>query len=172
MSRLSEFRREKDEFFRHDPQSPLAPDQHKAFDGLKYYPENPALRIVTAIQEYETKQPVTMITSTGSVQEYLKYGQFTFEVNGETATLQVYQDPDQGYFFLPFVDATAGETYEAGRYLEIEPQPGGEFLIDFNYAYNPYCAYNSLWSCPIPPKENRLNVRIEAGEKKYDLSAH
>jgi uncharacterized protein (DUF1684 family) len=119
------------------------------------------------IEEYQTKQPVMMSTSTGSVQPYLKYGQFTFEVAGEQARLQVYQDPEQGYFFLPFVDATAGETYEAGRYLEIEPGQDGEFLIDFNYAYNPYCAYNPNWACPIPPKENRLIVRIEAGERKY-----
>jgi len=168
MSALDGVRREKDSFFKHDPHSPLAPDQRKAFGGLKYYLENPALRLVTAVTEYEVKQPVAMMTSTGGVQDYLKYGQFTFEVNGEPATLQVYQDPDQGHFFLPFVDATAGETYEAGRYLEIEPQPDGQFLIDFNYAYNPYCAYNPLWSCPIPPKENRLSVRIEAGEKKFE----
>ena len=168
MSHLDDFRREKDEFFKHDPQSPLTPEQRKEFNGLKYYAENPALRIVTPIEEYKDKQPVTMITSTGSVQEYVKYGQFTFEVNGQKATLQVYQDPDQGSFFLPFVDATAGEeTYEAGRYLEIEPEPDGRFLVDFNYAYNPYCAYNENWSCPIPPKENRLSVRIEAGEKKF-----
>jgi uncharacterized protein (DUF1684 family) len=109
-----------------------------------------------------------MITSTGSAREYLKYGQFTFDVNGEAATLQVYQDADDGYFFLPFVDATAPEeTYGAGRYLDIEPTAGGQFTIDFNYAYNPYCAYSDRWSCPIPPKENRLTVRIEAGEKNY-----
>ena len=168
MSQLDVFRRQKDDFFKNDPHSPLAPEQRKEFGGLKYYPENPALRIITQIEEHTEKQPVTMITSTGSVQEYVRYGQFTFEVNGQKATLQVYQDPDQGSFFLPFVDATAGEeTYEAGRYLEIEPEPSGRFLIDFNYAYSPYCAYNENWSCPIPPRENRLSVRIEAGEKKY-----
>jgi len=168
VSQLDAFRRQKDDFFKQDPHSPLVPEQRKVFGGLKYYPENPALRIITKIEEHIEKQPVTMITSTGGVQEYLKYGQFTFEVNGQKATLQVYQDPEQGNFFLPFVDATAGEeTYEAGRYLEIEQEPDGHFLIDFNYAYSPYCAYNESWSCPIPPKENRLSVRIEAGEKKF-----
>ncbi len=168
MSALDEFRKQKDEFFKHDDQSPLTPEQRKEFKGLNYYPENPKLKIVTAIEEYPDKQPVTMITSTGSVQEYLKYGQFSFAVDGQTATLQVYQDADQGYFFLPFVDATApDETYGAGRYLEIEPAAGGKFLIDFNYAYNPYCAYNENWTCPLPPKENRLKVRIEAGEKNF-----
>ena len=182
MSPLDDFRRQKDAFFKHDPQAPLTPDQRKTFDGLKYYPENPALRFAMTIEEYQTKQPVMMSTSTGSVQPYLKYGQFTFEVAGEQARLQVYQDPEQGYFFLPFVDATVGETYEAGRYLEIESERDGKFLIDFNYAYNPYCAYNEpyevnpnavqRWSCPLPPRENYLKVRIEAGEKKYYQTDH
>ena len=168
MSALTEFRQKKDEFFKHDWQSPLTPDQQQGFDGLKYYPENPTLRWQVAAQEYDTKPVVTMITSTGSVREYLKYGQFTFHVNGEAATLQIYQDADDVYFFLPFVDATAPEeTYGAGRYLDIEPDASSQFAIDFNYAYNPYCAYNDKWSCPIPPKENRLKVRIEAGEKNF-----
>jgi uncharacterized protein (DUF1684 family) len=168
MTALNEFRQQKDDFFKHDWQSPLTPDQRKTFDGLKYFPENPAMRIVTTVQEYEPKPVVTMITSTGSAQEYLKYGQFSFDVNGEIATLQVYQSTSDSYFFLPFVDATAlEETYGAGRYLDIEPTVGGQFLIDFNYAYNPYCAYNPNWACPIPPKENRLKVRIEAGEKNF-----
>ncbi len=169
MSALAEFRQQKDEFFKYDPQSPLTPEQRQTFDGLKYYPENPKLHLIASIDEYDDKPTVTMMTSTGSVREYLKFGQFSFDVNGQTATLQVYQDADDGYFFLPFVDATApDETYGAGRYLEIEPAAGGKFLIDFNYAYNPYCAYNPNWSCPVPPKENRLKVRIEAGEKDFN----
>ena len=168
MTNLTEFRQQKDDFFKHDWQSPLTPDQQKDFDGLKYFPENPALRLSVAVQEHTPKPVVTMITSTGSAREYLKYGQFTFEVDGEAATLQIYQDADNDYFFLPFVDATApDETYGAGRYLDIEQTVGGQFTIDFNYAYNPYCAYNDKWSCPIPPKENRLKVRIEAGEKNF-----
>lgn len=168
MSPLTEFRQQKDEFFKHDWQSPLEADQRRDFTGLKYFPENPALRFTLPIEPYADPAIVTMQTSTGSVREYVKYGQFSFEVNGETATLQVYQDADDGYFFLPFVDATAPEeTYGAGRYLDIEQNADGTFTIDFNYAYNPYCAYNDKWSCPIPPKENRLKVRIEAGEKNY-----
>ncbi len=168
MSPLTEFRQQKDEFFKHDWQSPLEADQRRDFTGLKYFPENPALRFTLPIEPYADPAIVTMQTSTGSVREYVKYGQFSFEVNGELATLQVYQDADDGYFFLPFVDATAPEeTYGAGRYLDIEQNADGTFTIDFNYAYNPYCAYNDKWSCPIPPKENRLKVRIEAGEKNY-----
>jgi hypothetical protein len=96
----------------------------------------------------------------------VRYGKFRFSVDGQPAELTIYAN-EHG-FFLPFVDALAGqETYEAGRYLEPEVLPDGRFVIDFNLAYNPYCAYNPLWACPIPPKENRLSVRIEAGEKKF-----
>jgi uncharacterized protein len=169
MTPLDQFRAQKDDFFQHDWQSPLTPDQRQGFTSLKYYPENPALRLTLPIEPHADQEMVIMMTSTGSVREYVKYGQFSFEVNGEVATLHVYQDPEGDSFFLPFVDATAPEeTYGAGRYLDIEPIGSGEFLIDFNYAYNPYCAYNDKWSCPIPPKENRVKVRIEAGEKKYD----
>ena len=168
MSELDDFRAQKNHYFKHDPQSPLTPEQRKEFTGLKYYPENSALRLAVPVEQYPDKDTVTIITSTGSAQEYLKYGQFSFDVDGQAATLQVYQDADNGSFFLPFVDATApAETYGAGRYLDIEPIGDGNFLIDFNYAYNPYCAYNENWSCPLPPKDNRLKVRIEAGEKKF-----
>jgi uncharacterized protein (DUF1684 family) len=168
MSTLDQFRAQKDDFFQHDWQSPLTSDQREGFIGLKYYPENPALRLTLPIEPCADRETVTMITSTGSAREYVKYGQFSFEVNGEVATLQVYQDPENDLLFLPFVDATApDDTYGAGRYLDIEPIGNGEFLIDFNYAYNPYCAYNDKWSCPIPPKENRVKVRIEAGEKNF-----
>ena len=178
MSALDRFRAQKDDFFQRDWQSPLTPDQRAAFAGLKYYPENPALRLTVPIEPHADQEIVTLITNTGSAREYVKYGQFSFESGGEVVTLQVYQDPEAGHFFLPFVDATApDETYGAGRYLDIEPLGGGKFLIDFNYAYNPYCAYNEpyevnpnavqRWSCPLPPRENNLKVRIEAGERKY-----
>jgi uncharacterized protein (DUF1684 family) len=168
MSQLTEFRKHKDIFFKTDPQSPLTPDQRVEFTGLKYFPENPKLRVTAKVQAFTDQPLVSMMTSTGGVKEYYKYGQFSFEVDGQPATLQVYQDADRSYYFLPFVDATApGETYGAGRYLEIEPEHDGTFVIDFNYAYNPYCAYNSNWNCPIPPADNRLKVRIDTGEKKY-----
>ncbi len=173
MSQLDQFRAQKDDFFLHDWQSPLTPDQRKAFTGLTYFPENSALRLTVPIEEYPDQETVTLITSTGSAREYLKYGRFSFEINGASILLQVYQDVDGGDFFMPFVDATAPEeTDGAGRYLDIEPIGGGNFLVDFNYAYNPSCAYNPNWSCPIPPKENRLKVRIEAGEKNFKDNEH
>ena len=166
MSTLEDFRREKDDFFRDSPQSPLTAEQKRGFQGLRYYPENPALRLELPLEKTATPEPVVLQTSTGEAREYLRAGQVRFNVNGQEAVLQVYLD-DYGYF-LPFVDATAPEeTYGAGRYLEPHDLGGDLLNVDFNLAYNPYCAYNERWSCPIPPRENRLTVRIEAGEKKF-----
>ena len=109
-----------------------------------------------------------MATSTGDEQEYVHVGQIRFTVRGQEAVLQVYVSEAGGDYFIPFVDATApAETYGAGRYLETEDLGGGNLHVDFNLAYNPYCAYNDSWSCPIPPRANRIAVRIEAGEKKF-----
>lgn len=166
MSELDVFRAEKDEFFGGHPQSPLTREQRKDFHGLNYFPENDSLRLEVKVDEFETKQTFEMQTSTGDVQIYEKFGKFNFDVDGEQVELTIYQS--QHGFFLPFVDALAGkETYPAGRYLEPVPLPGGYFIVDFNVAYNPYCAYNEMWSCPITPAENRLAVAIRAGEKLF-----
>jgi uncharacterized protein (DUF1684 family) len=166
MTALDDFRKEKDEFFKHDPQSPLDPQQQRDFTGLQYFPENPALHLQLALEPASQPRPVTMQTSTGDVREYVHAGQVRFVVDGQEVALLVYQY-EYGYF-LPFIDATApDETYGAGRYLEPHDLGNGTLDVDFNLAYNPYCAYNERWSCPLPPKENRLGVRIEAGEKKY-----
>jgi len=109
-----------------------------------------------------------MATSTGDSQPYVRWGMISFHVDGEAATLTVYRDKDDGEFFLPFTDLTSGQSsYGEGRYVDVQPLHHGRFLVDFNYAYNPYCAYNPNWSCPIPPTENRLNVAIDAGEKSF-----
>jgi uncharacterized protein (DUF1684 family) len=166
MSELTDFRVEKDDFFKRHPQSPLTPEQRKGFIGLNYFPENEALRLEVQIEPLKDQQPMQMQTSTGGVQEYTRYGRFKFQVDGQDAELTIYHN-GHGYF-LPFVDALAGkETYPAGRYLEPEALPGNRFFVDFNLAYNPYCAYNEMWSCPITPPENRLKVPIRAGEKLY-----
>ena len=100
---------------------------------------------------------------------YVKYGMFRFKVDGEAAELTVYVSEDGGAF-VPFADATSGsETYGAGRYLELEYHGGSRFHVDFNLAYNPWCVYSPDYSCPIPPKENRLQVPIRAGEKSFHL---
>lgn len=166
MSELDAFRQEKDEFFAQHPQSPLPREQRREFKGLNYFPENQALRLEVLVEELAGKDPIQMQTTTGDVQMYERFGRFKFTVDGQEAELTLFQG-EHG-FFLPFVDALAGkETYPAGRYLEPEALPGGSFLVDFNLAYNPYCAYNELYSCPITPAENRLKVPIAAGEKLY-----
>lgn len=161
------FRREKDEFFRTSPHSPLTPDQQRAFVGLHYFPPNPELTLVVEVQEFPEKTFVSMQTTTGDVQSYERFGEFRFRVEGEEARLTLYRN-EQG-FFLPFSDALAGKaTYGAGRYLEPEKLADGRFAVDFNLAYNPYCAYNDGWSCPITPPENRLKVAIRAGERIFE----
>ncbi len=166
MTELEAFRAEKDEFFKRHPQSPLTREQRATFTGLNYFPENPDLRLEVVVEEFPVKEEFAMQTSTGDVQMYAKFGRFHFAVDGQDAALTIYQS-EHG-FFLPFVDVLANqETYPAGRYLEPEPLPGNRFFVDFNMAYNPYCAYNERWSCPITPAENRLKVAVRAGEKLF-----
>ena len=167
MTKLEKYRRQKDKFFKSDPDSPLSKAQKQAFKGLKYYPENPALRFDAQVEPFAEHMHVHMQTSTGDVQEYVKYGTFQFEVDGQPAVLTVYTAEDGGAF-LPFADATSGtETYGAGRYLDLEHHGGDRYHVDFNLAYNPWCAYSPEYSCPIPPKDNRLQVPIRAGEKDF-----
>ena len=167
MTELETFRRQKDRYFKAGPDSPIPPDQRGEFTGLAYYPENPGLRLIVQPQEFADQEPIRMLTSTGSEQEYVRWGRFGFEVDGQPAELTIYY-ASWGGFFVPFVDATSGgETYGAGRYLELEALEDGTFLADFNLAYNPYCVYSEDYSCPIPPAENRINVPVRAGEKQY-----
>lgn len=169
MSQLEQFRQEKDEFFRHSHHSPLLPEQQTEFDGLKYFPEDPDLRLEVEVEAFDEQNEIQIQTNTGQVQTYRRFGRFQFEVEGQTAQLTILEN-ENGYF-LPFRDSQAGnETYGAGRYLEPIPIPGGKFEVDFNLAYNPYCAYNEQWSCPITPPENRLQVPIRAGEKVYEAA--
>lgn len=167
MTDLELFRHEKDEFFLHDPRSPLTPGQRQAFSGLRYFDEDPSLLLTVDVERFAEPETIRMQTSTGDVSEYERYGRFRFARDGQEAALTIYRN-DLGYF-LPFADSLAGgETYGAGRYLEPEELPDGRFLVDFNLAYNPYCAYNENWSCPITPAENRLKVPIRAGEKVFE----
>jgi uncharacterized protein (DUF1684 family) len=166
MNDLEHFRTEKDDLFRTGDQSPLTAEQQHGFNGLNYYPENPALRLELALERSANPEPVILATSTGDEREYTHIGQIRFDVAGQEAVLQIYED-DYG-FFLPFSDATsAEETYGAGRYIEPHELRADVLYVDFNLAYNPYCAYNERWSCPLPPSANRLKLKIEAGEKKF-----
>ncbi len=168
MSELTDFRKAKDEFFRTHYQSPLDSQEKAGFTGLKYFPENPDLRFDLPLEKFPQPEQITMPTSTGDTQEYWRVGQVHFTVKDQPAVLQVYLPVEGGDYFIPFVDGTAPrETYGAGRYVEPEDLGNGKLHLDFNMAYNPYCAYNDRWSCPVPPPQNRLSVRIEAGEKIF-----
>jgi uncharacterized protein len=169
MTPLEDFRSLKDEFYKLDPDSPLTPEQKQVFKGLIYFPENPDLRFVLPVEKFEKADKIKMPTSTGAMQEYTRYGRIHFSVEGQPVELTVFSS-GHDEFFLPFADSLTGrETYDAGRYLEPEWAGNGKLLVDFNYAYNPYCAYNDYWSCPITPFENRIKVPIRAGEKLFCL---
>jgi uncharacterized protein (DUF1684 family) len=161
---LTAQRREKDQFFKASPHSPLSQEQQDAFTGLNYYPPNPDLDLTVKVQRLEGDNEIVIETTTGDTRRYRRYGSFEFTVEGQTVQLTIYEAPHG--FFLPFVDANAGsETYPAGRYLEPDDLGGNEFQVDFNQAYNPFCAFGAGWSCPVTPPENRLPVAIRAGEK-------
>jgi uncharacterized protein (DUF1684 family) len=167
MQSLTAFRAEKDRFFGRHHQSPLTPAQKQHFKGLHYFPENAALRLEVDIETLSTSENIMIQTTGGQPQLYRRFGKFRFLIDGQSAELTLYKN--QHGYFLPFVDNLAGkETYPAGRYLEPEKLSNGKFLVDFNLAYNPYCAYNEQWSCPITPAENRLKVAVRAGEKIFE----
>lgn len=167
MSELINYRKQKDIFLESDPHSPLSEDQRMNFQGLDYFPENQDLRLVIQVKPYLDQEQVEIRTSTGDLQTYTRYGSLDFETAGQEASLTLYIGKD-GHPFVPFRDGTSGkETYGAGRYLEPEPLGDGKFLVDFNLAYNPWCAYAPSYSCPLPPRENQLEVEILAGEKNF-----
>ncbi len=168
MSELSQFRASKDNFFRTDQHSPLLEGQREHFGSLDYYEENAALAFRLTPELFDEQELIEMQTSTGTIANYWRWAKVRFEVGGHEAELTVFRDEGSGGLFLPFVDAEAGhETYGAGRYLDLHAVEDGRLQVDFNYAYNPYCAYNERWTCPIPPAENRLDVPIAAGERVF-----
>ena len=163
-------RAEKDRFFRSNAYSPL--EDRANFTGLNYYPPDPAWRFELPLHKAEQVEELTIQTSTDDEQTYYRVGTIEFEVEGEVARLAVYKSPHHDEPFIPFRDATSGqETYGAGRYLEPVELGDGKLLVDFNAAYNPYCAYSEHYSCPLPPLENWLKVPIRAGEKAYQPDA-
>lgn len=169
MTQLEHFRAQKDAFFKTHPQSPLTAEQQATFTSLRYFPENSELRLLLPLEEFAEQDTIVMQTSTGDMRAYIHYGRLHFTADGQDVSLTLYADVDGSGFFLPFADALRGrETYGAGRYLDPEPLADGRFLVDFNRAYNPYCAYNDAWSCPLTPVENWLPVPIRAGEKLFD----
>jgi uncharacterized protein (DUF1684 family) len=174
MTDLTLFRSEVDDFFQFHPQSPLDDAQRETFEGLNYYDTNEDLILEVEVERFPENEPLfEMTTNTGEQRIYRRWGRFTFQVNGEEAALTIYSNPQGHELFMPFRDATSGpESYGAGRYMDnhrpgLRRLPDGKLEIDFNYAYNPYCAFSLSYSCPLPPAENWLAVLIRAGEKKF-----
>lgn len=169
--KLKEFRAKRDLFFKQDPQSPLPEKAKKNFKGLSYYPIDLKYAIVGVIEKYPTEPKpiyINLPTNKGREKKYVKYGRFKFKLEGKECILHLYRPLGGGELFLPMKDRTSGvETYPEGRYLNIEPMPGGRVLIDFNRAYNPFCEYNDKFTCPFAPQENWLPIEIRAGEKRF-----
>lgn len=173
MSAIEEFRQAKDHMFAHDPDSPIAPEDRAHFGGLAYFAPDPALVIEAHVDPPADTGELVMPTSTGDEVTYQRVGQVHFTIDGMAAQLTLFGVEGERDLFVPFRDATSGkETYGAGRYLEV-PRPADDHVeLDFNYAYNPYCAYSEAYSCPLPPLENWLQVPIRAGEKLFAEAHH
>lgn len=168
---VARYRADKDAFFRTSPSSPIPAAERETFTGLPYYPVDPALVFDDLVLlPYAGSEPVLfeIPTSDGRLRPSERAGVFRFELDGATRTLTAYRfaGDDDTALFVPFLDATSGtETYGAGRYLDLEPEEDGTYSLDFNLAYHPSCVHDPRFSCPLTPTENRLAVRIEAGER-------
>jgi uncharacterized protein len=171
--RLTGYRHRRDHFFAEHHHSPLSESQRSGFAGLPYFPERADLALNLQLDETgpDVGDPIDIPTTDGKSKAFSRVGRVRFDVDGEPVGLTVFKDSERGSLFIPFRDASAGgETYELGRYLEPQVRPDGTLEVDFNYAYNPFCAYGGGWSCPIPPGENRLAVTIAAGEKAFNVA--
>jgi uncharacterized protein (DUF1684 family) len=166
---LEAARREKDQMFREEF-TPMMGAKAAAFRGLEFYDPDPAYRVAARLEPGDGAR-VRLATSTGSPRDFIRYGRLVFAVDGQEQRLSAFRAlPSSGgedSLFVPFRDATSGhETYGAGRYLDLPFDAGAAtYLVDFNDAYNPLCAYSPYYSCPYPPPENLLAVPIRAGER-------
>ncbi len=167
-------RQMKDRAFKQADDSPLPPDRRATFTGLNYFPFDARYRFVVKLEPCPQESRIeTATTQSDDVRRYRCAGVFRFKVDNVPCTLLALT-PDLGVpdaapdLFIPFRDATSGqETYAAGRYLQLKRRsPEAAYVLDFNQAFNPYCAYGGNYSCPLPPPENHLPVAIRAGEKQ------
>jgi uncharacterized protein (DUF1684 family) len=147
-------------------------DALKAFHGLDNYPIQPAWRIEARFEPYDPPKKVQVPNVLGQVADEPSPGAVVFDWQGKTYRLDALGDPKEGLSFI-FADQTNGkETYGAGRFLDTEPVKDGKVVVDFNKAYSPPCAFTAFATCPLPPAQNKLALRVEAGEKKYAGFAH
>jgi uncharacterized protein (DUF1684 family) len=161
---LLQNRKDKDEFFRLSPHSPIPQQDRDDFTGLTYFEPDPAL-VFTVQPTSVEPTPVMIQTTSGDARTYHRIATATIAIDATDVTLALYSTGHDS-LFLPFRDSTSGrESYGAGRYLDIEPDEDGSIVIDFNDAYAPFCAYSDQYSCALPPPENWLSVPIRAGER-------
>jgi uncharacterized protein (DUF1684 family) len=165
------FRADKDDYFGTNPHSPIPFEERSGFTGLPYYEVDESLRFEDrTLEPYTGDEPsdFQIPTSDDRLRPAHRAGYLSFEVDGATHRLTAYtfDGGDGESLFVPFLDGTSGtETYGAGRYLDLEPEDDGTYSLDFNLAYHPSCVYDPTTSCPLTPAENRLPIRIEAGER-------
>jgi len=176
---LESKRAEKDDFFATHPQSPIPPEERDDFDGLDYFDPDPTYRVTATATVHDDPEVVLMETTAGREMRYLRVATLEFELDREdedledgTFELAAYQQesPNAEPLFVPFRDKTTGQqTYQGGRYMELESnrdlEDGDELAVDFNLAYSPFCAYSETFDCPLPPEENWLEIAIPAGER-------
>jgi uncharacterized protein len=177
---LHRFRHGRDELFRSHPQSPIEPDERRAFTGCRYFDPDPACRVTALLEPGDGSELAIDTGGDDGAVRYRRIGKLVFLLGGQQCRLTVLSLVQYaGGLFVPFRDRTSGhETYGGGRYLfdtakdtdglVLEVDPGSsELIIDFNYAYNASCAYSPRWACPLAPPENHLQVAVRAGEQVY-----
>ena len=164
--------------FHNSKTSPLTAKDIKTFEALEFYKIDKKFEVIATLVKEKDPVIFEMPTTTDRKPLYVKYGTLTFTIDGKQHTLNIYQNKDFGrapqyrnYLFLPFADKTNGNgSYGGGRYVDVlttDEKPDGTITINFNKSYNPYCAYNSIYSCPLIPEENTLSIAIKAGVKNY-----
>jgi len=168
---VMEWRKERDTFFKSHVRSPLSLKEKKNFKGLTYYPFDSGYVFAGQIDRFvlninNSEYYATFLTNKGTYKRYIRYGKFHFKLAGKEYTVEIYKSILSDSLFIPFKDKTNGkESYGGGRYIDAEILPGYKMVLDFNMAYYPSCAYNEKFICILPPKENTLNVEIQAGER-------
>jgi uncharacterized protein (DUF1684 family) len=167
---IQNYREDRDEYFKRSEDSPI--EDQVSFRELNYFEPNKLYRVKPAIELITDSSYVTMVNNDGEKNKYWRYALAVFTIEKHTDTLTIFRKAslkqEDNHYFLPFFDETNGEeTYSGGRYLDLEIEDINLLVLDFNLAYNPYCVYNYRFSCPIPPMENRLSTRIEAGERMF-----
>lgn len=172
----TEWQKQMNADFKDATKSPLKEKDRKSFKGLQFFSFDSIYVVDAILTRTPDERPFKMKTTTDRLADYVKYGIVQFDIEGQSFKLDIYQNLGlmekegyEDYLFLPFLDNTNGkESYGGGRYVEARIPKGNNIVINFNEAYNPYCAYNDKYSCPIVPRNNYLNRKIEAGVKAYD----